>query len=256
MSPHTRHFFELLWGMTEKELHARYKNTIFGFLWLAVNPLLQMLVIGFIFQFFIKNPIHNYNYFLFVGLLVWNFFSLSLTKAAPSIVFERALIKKAVFPRAVIPLAIITSNLVHFVVALVLFVSVVIIILGAPPLAFFVPMTGGLFLLTALTIGLSLLTSALNVRYRDIQFFVQAALLLWFYTTPIIYTIDLIPEGVRWIWNLNPLTAAIQLFQHAILATPLPSANTLITGALITICVLFIGGVVFQKESKYFDDWI
>src|SRR3989344_8713982 len=116
----TRQFFDLLFGMTEKELRARYKNTFFGFLWIVVNPLLQMLVIGFIFRLFIKEPIQNYYLYLFAGLLVWNFFSISLTKATPSIVNERSLIKKAKFPREVIPLSIILSNLVHLILALLL----------------------------------------------------------------------------------------------------------------------------------------
>src|SRR3989304_7521187 len=103
------HFWDLLWGMTEKELRARYKNTVFGFLWILVNPILQMLVIGFIFAFFLKEPIEHYYFYLFAGLLIWNFFSLSLSKATPSIVYERNLIKKAVFPRSVIPLSIIVS---------------------------------------------------------------------------------------------------------------------------------------------------
>src|SRR3990167_5732195 len=107
MSDKSRHFFDLLIGMTEKELRARYKNTLFGFLWMFINPLLQMLVIGFIFRLFIKEPIENYFLYLLVGLLVWNFFSLSLTKTTPSIVNERSLIKKAKFPREVIPLSII-----------------------------------------------------------------------------------------------------------------------------------------------------
>src|SRR3989304_8777518 len=109
----SKQFIELLTVMTEKELKARYKNTFFGFLWIVVNPLLQMLVIGFIFRLFIKEPIENYYLYLFAGLLVWNFFSISLTKATPSIVSERSLIKKANFPRSVIPLSIILSNLIH-----------------------------------------------------------------------------------------------------------------------------------------------
>src|SRR3989344_1682486 len=106
-----RHFWELLWSMTEKELQVRYKHTIFGFLWLIANPLLQMLIIGFIFPLFVKEPITHYSYYLFTGLLAWDFFFLSLSKATPSIVNERSLIKKSVFPRMVIPLSIILSNL-------------------------------------------------------------------------------------------------------------------------------------------------
>ena len=122
MKSDIRHFWELLFAMTEKELRSRYKYTIFGFFWLVANPVLQMIIIYFVFSLFIKEPIPNYQYYLFIGLLVWNFFSLSLTKGTPCIVNERSLIKKAKFPRSVIPLSIIFSNLVHFSLALVLFI--------------------------------------------------------------------------------------------------------------------------------------
>lgn len=120
-SPGVNHFVELLLAMTEKELRARYKHTVFGFIWLVANPLLQMLIIGFVFPLFVKETVPHYNYYLFTGLLIWNFFSLSLNKTTPSIVNERGLIKKATFPRAVIPLSIILSNLIHYVAALTLF---------------------------------------------------------------------------------------------------------------------------------------
>src|SRR3989344_8880626 len=93
-----KHYFDFLWAMTEKEIKVRYKRAVFGFLWVVVNPLLQMIIIGFVFRFFIKEPIKNYFLFLLVGLLVWNFFNLSLSKATSSIVYERTLIKKAKFP--------------------------------------------------------------------------------------------------------------------------------------------------------------
>ena len=124
----TRHFWELLEEMTKKELIARYKYTFFGFLWIILNPILQMLIIGFVFRFFIKEPIQYYFHFLFIGLLVWNFFSLSLTKATPCIVYERALIKKAYFQREVLPLSIILSNFFHLIISMLLFLIAILLI--------------------------------------------------------------------------------------------------------------------------------
>src|SRR3989337_4058776 len=99
-----RNYFDFLWEMTEKEIKARYKRAIFGFLWVILNPVLQMIIIGVIFSYFIKIP--NYFLFLFTGLLPWQFFSLSLTKATPSIVYERSLLQKARFPIEAIPISI------------------------------------------------------------------------------------------------------------------------------------------------------
>jgi len=255
MKSDTRHFFELLFGMTEKELRARYKHTFFGFLWIIVNPLLQMFVIGFIFRLFIKEPIRNYYLYLFPGLLIWNFFSLTLTKATPSIVTERALIKKAKFQRSIIPLSILLSNFVHlFLAFLLLFISV--IYMGTLSQYWFLQIILSLTLLFVFTVGMSLLTTSLNVRYRDVNFFVQAALILWFYATPIVYSIAIIPRKLIWLWRINPLTSIVQLLQSAFAEAPLPGKAMLLINSALIILVTCLGIYFFNKESKYFDDWL
>lgn len=251
----TRQFVDLLLGMTEKELRARYKHTFFGFLWVFANPILQMIVIGFVFTFFIKQPIKHYYFFLFIGLLIWNFFSLSLTKATPSIVWERSLIKKARFPRIVIPLSIILSNMVHFLLALLVFLVPLSLLetINIGKLLLILPTSLWLLLLT---VGIGALTTSLNVKYRDVNFFVQAILIVWFYATPIIYPMEFIPERFQWLWNLNPLTSIVQLFQFALLPQPFPEPTTILANILFALLLLMLGVVVFQRESKYFDDWV
>lgn len=249
------HFIELLWGMTEKELRARYKNTVFGFLWLVVNPLLQMIIIGFIFPLFVKETIANYNLYLLIGLLAWNFFSLSFAKATPSLVHERFLIKKSAFPRAVIPMSIILSNFINYLAAFALF-SIPLALLKAPTIGSLFLFAGTLILLLLFTIGISLLTSALNVRYRDVNFFVQALLIIWFYATPIVYSLSHIPASLLWVWNFNPLASIIQLMQYALIGSPSPQAGTIWNNILMIALLLVLGIVLFRKESKSFDDWL
>lgn len=248
-------FWDLLIGMTEKELKARYKHTVFGFLWILINPLLQMVVIGFIMRFFIRDPIPNYYFYLFTGLLIWNFFTLSLTKATPSIVNERGLIKKARFPRSVIPLSIILSNLVHTILAFLLFL-VPIVFIGTFSWMKLPHLAVGTVMLITFTVGLSLLTSALNVRFRDINFFVQALLIVWFYATPIIYSITVVPYELMWMWRLNPMTSIVQLFQHALVAASPPGVGMLAFNTLTIIVITLLGITVFRRESKNFDDWV
>lgn len=255
MRENTRHFIDLLIGMTEKELRARYKNTLFGFLWIVVNPLLQMLVIGFIFRLFIKEPIENYFLYLLAGLLVWNFFSLSLTKATPSIVNERALIKKAKFPRSVIPLSIILSNFIHLLLAFVL-LFIPVLVLGTLSNLWILQLLLGLLLLVGVTVGLSLVTTALDVRFRDVNFFVQAALILWFYATPIVYSINVVPYRLMWFWRINPLTSVMQLFQSALVSAPPPGPAMLLVNTTIILFVVVLGVKIFSIESKNFDDWV
>lgn len=250
-----QHYFELLLAMTEKELRARYKHTVFGFFWLIANPVLQMLVIGFVFTFFMKEPIKNYYLYLFTGLLIWNFFSLSLTKATPSIVYERSLIKKAKFPRSVIPISIILSNLFHLILAQVLFFGLIIVLghFSFYRMPYLILAYG---LLLTFTVGLSLLTTALNVRFRDVAFFVQALLIIWFYATPIVYSFQIIPYSYIWLWRLNPMTSILQLFQHAFIDFPRPGPAMLSLNILVTIIVVSVGVWAFRRESKNFDDWV
>ncbi len=255
MNQRVRQFYELVVGMTEKELHARYKNTFFGFLWLIINPLLQMLVIGFIFPFFIKNTIEHYYFYLFAGLLLWNFFSLSLNKATPSIVNERSLITKAAFPRSIIPLSIVISNLIHYLVAMGIFLIPVMLVLH-PSLSSFGLLVSGIILLVTFTVGATLLTSALNVKYRDVSFFVQAGLMVWFYTTPIVYSLNQIPTHHLWLWQLNPLTSIVQLVQAAITGSAPPMAHMLAINIAEIISIFFMGLYVFKRESVNFDDWL
>jgi lipopolysaccharide transport system permease protein len=255
MQTYINHFIELLSAMTAKELRSRYKYTVFGFFWLVANPLLQMIVIGFVFTFFMKEPMKNYYYYLFSGLLVWNFFNLSLSKATPSIVFERSLIKKSVFPRAVIPLSIIISNFIHLFVAQLLFI-VPVLYIGTFRLLSIPFLLCAYLLLMFLTVGISLLTSALNVRFRDTNFFIQAILIIWFYCTPIVYSFSIIPYKYVWIWRLNPMTSILQLFQHAYIDYPLPGPAMMISNLLVIVFLFITGVIVFRRESKYFDDWI
>lgn len=249
------HFWELLWGMTERELRARYKNTLFGFIWLVANPVLQMLIIGFVFPLFIKSSIAHYNFYLLTGLLAWNFFSLSLSKTTPSIVNERSLIKKAFFPRAVIPISMIMSNLINYLAAFGLF-SICIFFLHTLTLNSLTYFLIGLTELVLFTIGASLLTSALNVRFRDVQFFIQAILIVWFYATPIVYSLTQIPAKLLWLWRFNPLTSSIQFMQYALVGSPLPGALMIASNVSVIMLVMIAGVLIFRTESKNFDDWL
>lgn len=248
-------YLNLLFAFTERELKSRYKNTVMGFLWMIVNPIIQMLVIGFIFAFFIKQPIKYYYYHLFIGLLVWNFFSLSWGKATPSIIYERNLIKKAKFPSSVIPLSIILSNYVHFMIGIILY-FIPVLFLNTFSLYQIPRLIFALIFLLIFTIGICLFTSALNVRFRDFAFLVQAVLIVWFYATPIIYSLEFIPKNILWLWRLNPLTSVMQLLQHVFLKEWQPGIGMLISNSFVTIIIFVLGLWAFRHESRNFDDWL
>jgi len=250
-------FIDLLLALTEKEIKARYKHAVLGFLWIFINPLVQMLVMGFVFSLIFKFGIKDYYLFLFLGLLPWNFFSLAINKATPRIVWDRSLIQKSNFPRAVIPLSMVLSHFFHFAVSWGMLMIFLILMgqwqfltlkaLGFQLLA--------IILLLIFASGLSLITSAYNVFYRDINFIVQAVILIWFYATPIIYPFSAIPSNYQTIFYLNPLLTLFSLLQKPLVEVNLPLSLVLIH-VLIILLTLILGWIFFRKKAPYFTDWL
>lgn len=252
-----KHFLELLLALTEKEIKARYKHAILGFLWIFINPLVQMLVMGFVFSLIFRFGIKNYYLFLFTGLLPWNFFSLALNKATSRIVWDRTLIQKAKFPRSVIPLSVVLSHFFHFLASWML---LIIFLLFRQQWQFFTLSAisyqlSAIILLLIFTCGLSLITSSLNVFYRDINFVTQAATLIWFYITPIIYPLSKIPAKFQPIFNLNPLSGIFSLLQKPLIESQI-SPKILLAQIGAIILVTFLGIWIFRKKEKYFADWL
>jgi ABC-2 type transport system permease protein len=252
-----KYFIDLLLALTEKEIKSRYKNAVLGFLWIFINPLIQMLVMGFVFSLIFRFEVKNYYLFLFIGLLPWNFFSLAWQKATPRIVYDRALIQKSNFPREVIPLSMVFSHLFHFLISWAL-LWIFLILTRQSQLLNLATIISQLLLISLLVIftaGLSLISASLNVFYRDINFIVQAIILIWFYGTPIIYSFKMIPEKYRWIFYLNPLSGIFSFLQKPLIDSQFP--YMVLVGQIGFISLIsFIGIYLFKKQGKYFADWV
>jgi ABC-type polysaccharide/polyol phosphate export permease len=260
-----QHWLDFLFAMTEREIKVRYKHAVLGFLWIILNPLLQMLIIGIIFSFFVPIKTENYFLFLFVGLLPWNFFSYTLTKATTSIVYERSLIQKAQFPREALVLSIIFSNAFHFLVSLLLLCVFLIIpwltsgFSAVDASLFWAKMSALLFVsvwLISFTSGISLLTAALNTKYRDVNFIVQGLLPLWFYASPIIYSLELMPIQLARASYLNPLTSMIEVLRWIFQAKSFFWLPGLGLSLGVSFLFIVVGVRYFKRESNFFVDWL
>jgi lipopolysaccharide transport system permease protein len=251
----TSQYLNLLWAMTEREVKARYKQAIFGFLWVILNPLLQMLIIGTVFSYVFKTGIEDYFLFLFDNLVIWNFAGLTLSKVTPSIVYELSLIEKAKFPREVIPLSIVFANLFHTVITFVLLLPV-LFVFGKLLFGHILLLPLILIWTTLITVGVGLGTAALNVRYRDIAFFVTAFLPLWFYGSPVLYSFSMVNERLKAFYFFNPMTSVLELTRWSTLGGSFPSGQLIFANLMITL-VLFGGGVIlFRRQAPFFDDWV
>jgi ABC-type polysaccharide/polyol phosphate export permease len=171
------------------------------------------------------------------------------------IVNERMLIKKAKFPREAIILSIVLSNLFHVLVFLPIF-FIITFLMGQLNGCWFLLTPILLVFLTLLVSGLSLLFSSLNVKYRDVNFAVSALVPLWFYATPIMYDLSLLPKQLANYLYLNPMTSIVEIFRFLILGTPMYSTKWAIISLISVVIVLIYGIHFFKKEEPFFDDWV
>lgn len=248
------YFKDLTLSLTIKELKSKYKSTTLGFLWIFVNPLLQMIVLTLVFSFFLKVNIPNYPLFAFSGLLPWMFFSLSLQSGTTSLIANRDLIKKVPFPKELLPISAVFANLFTFLLSLLIVVVFVIFSSGFNfNLFFLIPVV---LLQTILSIGIVFFLSSLDIYYRDVSFILQSVLFVWFYLTPIFYTVKFIPFQYHFLYNLNPMVGIISSFQSIFLNTPLPYSSSLLISVIETIIIFFLSYIIFKRRSRYFADWV
>jgi ABC-2 type transport system permease protein len=218
----TRVRWELLANLVRKDLKVKYKNSALGFAWSLANPLLYLAVFSIVFSgFLLRGGIPNFAVYLMSGLLVWNFFATGTMGATGAVTGSANLVKKVRFPRIVLPLASVGFAAVHFVLQLgVLFAVLLLTYRGAfgPQLWLLLP---ALAVAVAFTVGMSLLASSLNVRFRDVEHLLEVALLAWFWLTPIVYPLALVRsrlegKGLFWVYMANPMASIVAAMQRAI----------------------------------------
>jgi ABC-2 type transport system permease protein len=210
---------ELLVGMTRKELKVKYKNSILGFAWSLLNPLLYLVVFYVAFVKILESGVPSFPIFLLSGLLVWNLFSTGLAAACSSVVANAGLVKKVSFPREILPLAAVGSMLVHFFLQSLVLFGVFAIVQWNVAWAYIPLLPLALVALLLLTGALGILLSATNVYLRDTQHFLELALLAWFWMTPIVYgfmTIGRRGGLFAKAFMLNPVTPIVLIFQRAL----------------------------------------
>ena len=218
-------FRALIVALVLRELRARYRGSFLGFLWSFLNPLLLMGVYVLVFAVYLRVPMENYALFLFTGLLPWLWFSQSLGHATGVIVGSGALVKRILFPAEILPLVSVLSNLVNLLLSLpLLFLFLLAFGVRPGPMLLLLPLLLGIQLL--LTAGLALPLSALNVHLRDVEQILANLLVLLFFLSPILYSVDTVPKTLRLgdaltiplrpLYFLNPVAGLVQGYQNII----------------------------------------
>ncbi|PIS15871.1 hypothetical protein COT62_01395 [Candidatus Roizmanbacteria bacterium CG09_land_8_20_14_0_10_41_9] len=247
--------WELLKHLTLREIKARYKQSFLGFFWIVLNPFFQMIIMSFIFSkvMRVQNLGVPYPVYVYAGLLPWLFFTNSLTNATGSLVLNSQLIKKIYFPREILVLSTLFSKTFDFFLASIIFL--LLMVWFHMPFSFYMLLFIPIFIIQFLfAFGLSLLLSALNLLYRDIQYLFELILTLWFYLTPVLYATEFFPPKYRWIFRVNPMSVFINAYRQVLLTRSFPNWGSLLIGASISLIIYFLSRRFFKKMEGIFAD--
>ncbi len=243
----------LIMSLVLKELKLRYLGSFLGFFWTFLNPLLLMCVYTIVFSVFFRIKVENYPVFLFCALIPWICFSHSILEGANSIIKGGNLITRVLFPAQVLPTVTVFSNLVNFILSLpLLFIFLLLfkVQIGIALIALPIVMV----IQAVFTMGLVLMVSALNVHFRDIQHILGNLIIMWFFTTPIVYPSTSIPARLKFITYINPMATLIKAYRDILFYRQFP--DWMLLGGILCLgfLVFFLGNLVFNRYKESFPE--
>ncbi len=264
---------ELLWTMVERELRIRYKNSILGFFWSLINPLVTVLVMTFVFTYLMESKTPSFSAYVLAAYLPYMAFQMSLLDSAQSVLVALPIVKKVYFPREILPLATVISNFIHFALALLVFFLYLLVVYVAHPQVS--PFQSTLFWVPALmlvhfclTAGLSLFVSALNTFYEDVKYVLGISLYLMFFLCPVMYFSEQVrgakdlPDWAFTVDHLNPVAMLCTSYRKVMLAPikvhvgertwesiPL---DPVLMGVMVAVAVgVLVGGYAYFNRVKW-----
>lgn len=250
-------YLDLFRTLSMHRISVRYRQTLLGVGWAVLQPLLMMMIFAIVFSRLAGIPSEGapYPLFAFVALLPWTFFSTSLTSGTGSLVSHTQLITKVYFPREILPLTYVVAALFDFAIGLG--------VLGLLMAWFDAPVTPAVLLLAPLTallacwaLALSLILSALQVRWRDVGVAMPVLVQIWMFVSPVIYPLGVVPESWRPLYLLNPMAGIINSFRDVLLRGQVPDPTPLLYAVLVTACVLPAAYLVFKRTEATMADVI
>lgn len=249
-----------IWNCAKRELLWRYRGSVLGSIWVLLNPLATILIYTVIFTQVMRNRLSlvedslAYGLFLCAGILPWSYFAEVINRSLSMFIEQSNLIKKANFPRSVVPVVVAVVASVNFLVIFGLFLVFLIIAGRFPgwPILGFVP----LFLLQlGFSSGLGLLLGSVNVFFRDVGQALVIVLQFWFWLTPIVYPLSVLPEFFQsLVLKLNPMAHLMMAYQDIVLYSTWPKWEDFVLHFMGTFLVLILGFFVFKKLSDEMAD--
>jgi len=250
-------YSELIAALTQREVKARYRQTLLGFSWAIAQPLAFMIVFNLVFSRFAKVPSDGIPYpvFSYAALVPWTFLTNALNSATISLVSQRSIVTKTYFPREVIVVSQITARFIDFLASAVVFAGLMIWYQIMPTAwILFVPVL--LIIQIILMLAASLITSALHVSYRDLAPVVTLGLQVWLYLTPVSYPLSIVPAELRPWYLLNPMAGLIESYRDVVIHGRAPQMDALGASIIISLLLFAVAYPFFKRAERAFADVI
>lgn len=240
---------ELAYFLALRDVKARYKQAAFGVAWAVIQPVAGVALFTLVFRKLasVESDGLPYPVFALVGFLAWTYFASTLTAAVASLVANSALVTKVYFPRVTAPVSALLPGLINLLPGLAVLAVLMVHYRVAPNLALLAfPLC--LLWLAAAALGVGLLLSTLNVRYRDVGSVVATLLQLWLFASPVAYPTSLVPPEWRALYSVNPMAGVIDAFRWSLVGGPAPGPEALVS--LGTTVVLLVAGLTYFASSE------
>lgn len=246
---------ELLKSNVKKEIRGKYKGSFLGILWSFVNPLLMTLVYAIVFPYLMRGSNYeHYTTFLVIGILCWNWFTISISQGTFTIVGNGPIIKKVYFPREILPISIVTSGMVNYLISCII-ICLFLIFSGIGFSAHILLLPLVIITQYLLTLGIVFITSAINVYIRDLEYIVNFIVQMLFYGTPILYSMDIFtkaPKLITTLININPMSTIVNSYRDIFYFQTMPNMSSLLLVFVGSLLLCIIGLAVFRKLEKGF----
>lgn len=250
-------YHELIYNLTMRQIKARFKQSVFGIMWVVLKPIVTVAILTIVFSKFAKFPSDDLPYplFSFGALLPWTLFTSAIATGVPSLVGNANLVTKVYFPREIIPLSAIISTILDVAISGVIFMGLLVLykIDITLNILYVIPI---IIVELVFAFGVVLILSTVNVWYRDVGQATGLLMQLWMYLTPIIYPLSMVPEKFRQFYVLNPMVGIVEGFRSALLKGTMPDMYLLSISTVIAVITFIIGYSVFKAKEFDFADVI
>ncbi len=247
---YSKSYINLILTLAYKNVKVRYKNSILGFFWSLLSPLIFLLIFVTVFSS-VFSDIENYPLYALTGLIFWIFFSSTTIQIIGSVLESAGILKSVNIPPIIFPISSLVASLINLLLSFIPFI-ILMYFFGFKVSFNTLWIFPVLLNLALFTFGFSLIMCSLNVFFRDIGMFWNSLLPAFFYFTPIAYSVKMLPEETKWILKLNPLFHYFENIRDVLYLNTAPSTYYLFTSTLLTITFLGTGIIIFKKLEKGF----